>query len=249
MNSQITSKLEINLLDAKTTPQIVSNFAIKYKVPAIVASPEYIAPLIAYRATMGGGYKIICALDFPKGMNYAMDKLFRANPDFVGADGFEILLSDDKSEVESKNELKAIHSYLKANRPTSEIRWCLRMHTADVERTKGILKNMKTFPPSFVRVDPHLETPKATSESMTEQAALIQEFVPYPIKLSGNIDFNTLQKLEKTRGVKRFDVTMQQAEFIINALKIEASVDRPVPTQQKQGPAVKRVGNTKRIRL
>ena len=121
MNPQITSKLEINLLDATTTPQIASDFAIKYRIPAIVCSPEYVSPLLIHRAMMGGGYKIIAALDFPKGANYAMDKLFRANPEFVGADGFEILLSAGKTEIASKNEMKAIHSYLKANRPISDI--------------------------------------------------------------------------------------------------------------------------------
>lgn len=248
MNPQITNKLEVNLLDATTTPQVVSEFALKYKIQAIVSSPEYIAPLIVHRASMGGKYKIISALDFPKGLNYSMDKLFRANPDFVGADGFEILLSSDKSEIESKNEMKAIHSYLKANRPLSEIRWCLKMHTTEFEETAGILKNMKLFPPSFVRVDPHLETPASTIEKLKAQAAIVNEAVPYPIKLSGNIGLEELQALSKIKGVKRFDVTMKQAEQIVQKLKIEAASQRPVP-EKKPGPAVKKVGNTKRIRL
>jgi hypothetical protein len=248
MNSQITSKLEINLLDATTTPQIVSEFAIKFKIPAIVSSPEYIAPLISHRAMMGGQYKIISALDFPKGTNYAMDKLFRANPDFVHADGFEVLLSAGKSEIQSKNEMKAIHSYLKANRPLSEIRWVVRMNTADPEETNGILKNMKNYPPSFVRVDPHLVTPRATVEALASQVEQVGASVPYPIKVSGNIDIDRLEALKGLKGLKRFDVSMKQAEAIVQALKIEAASARPSP-KVKPGPAVKRVGNTKRIRL
>lgn len=248
MNPQIVSKLEINLLDATTTPQVVSEFSLKYKIQAIVASPEYIAPLVVHRAAMGGKYKIISALDFPKGANYSMDKLFRANPDFVGADGFEILMSTNKSEIEFKNEMKAIHSYLKANRPLSEIRWCLRMHTVDNKETLGIIKNMKLFPPSFVRVDPHLETPISTVDKLKAHAAVINEVVPYPIKLSGNIGLEELQALSEVKGVKRFDVTMKQAEQIVQKLKIEAATQRPEP-ERKPGPAVKRVGNTKRIRL
>lgn len=248
MNSQITSRLEINLLDATTSPQKVSEFAIKYKIPAIVASPEYVAPLAAHRAMMGGQYKIISALDFPKGANFAMDKLFRANPDFVAADGFEVLLTSNISEIQSKNEMKSIHSYLKANRPLSEIRWVLKMNTSELSESEGILKNMSKFPPSFVRVDPHLETPQASVEKFKKQVEKVGEVVPFPIKLSGNIDLKYLEALKDLKGVKRFDVSMKQAEAIVQAFKIEAQASRPAP-EVKPGPAVKRVGNTKRIRL
>jgi hypothetical protein len=250
MSSQITTKLEINLLDAKTTPQIVSEFAIKYKAQAIVAAPEYIAPLVAHRAIMGGNYRLICALDFPKGANYAMDKLFRSNPDFIGADGFEILLSTGRTEIESKNEMKAIYSFLKANRPLADIRWCLRMHTADAAEVEGILKNMAKFPPSYVRVDPHRETPAATVEKLKQHVKTVGKHVPYPIKLSGNITLEALQELQGERGVKRFDVSMKQAEAIVRLLKIEAQAVTPVSQQpKKKGPAVKKVGNVGRIRL
>jgi len=176
--------------------------------------------------------------------------LFRANPDFVGADGFEILLSDGKTEVESKNELKAIHSYLKANRALVDIRWCLRMHTVDEVRTRGILKNMKLFPPSFVRIDPHLETPRADVEKMKAQVALIQEFVPYPIKISGNVNAAMIKELQDIRGVKRFDVSMKQAEAIAHELKLTARALLPESTTPtKKGPAVKQVGTAGRIRI
>jgi hypothetical protein len=249
MSSQITSKLEINLLDAKTTPQIVSDFAIKYKIQAIVAAPEYVSPLIIHRAMMGGTYRIICALDFPKGANYAMDKLFRANPDFVGADGFEILLTAGRTEIESKNEMKSIRSYLKMNRPMADIRWCLRMHAGNKVEVKGILKNMKSFPPSFVRIDPHLVTPSSDDKKLKAHAKTVSDNVPYGIKLSGNITLDTLQKLQTVRGVKRFDVTMEQAEAIVRALKLKANPVVPVSQQPKKGPAVKKVGNVGRIHI
>ena len=251
MSSQITSKLEINLLDATTTPLHVSEFAIKHKIPTIVASPEYIAPLVAHRAMMGGNYKIISALDFPKGKNYAMDKIFRSNPDFVAADGFEILLSAGKTEIQSRNEMKAIHGYLKANRPLSEIRWVLRMNTSEAEEAIGILKNMGAFAPSYVRVDPHLVTPRATIEALQEQATIVAEGVPFPIKISGNVTAEVLEAFKdekKFKGVKRFDVSMKQAEAIVQILKIVAQEARP-DVKRQTGPAVKRVGNTKRIRI
>jgi len=248
MSYQFTSKLEINLFNPKTNPQFVSDFAIKYKIPTIVAAPEYIAPLVVHKVTMGGTYRLICALDFPKGTNYAMDKLFRTNPDFVGADGFEILLSTGKTEIESKNEMRAIHGYLKANRPLADIRWCLRFHTKSEKELSGILKNMKKFPPSYVRVDQNLESPSINTERFKKDIELIRGFVPYPIKLSGNVDLKVLQQYKDERGVKRFDVTVEQAEAIVRTLKMEASAKRLAP-EPKKGPAVKKVGNVGRIRL
>lgn len=218
MSLQATTRFEINLLNAKTKPQYVCEFARKHKIPALVASPEYIAPLIAYRAMSSSGFKIICALDFFKGDNFAMDKLFRSNPDFVAADGFDILLSPGRSEVESKNEMKSIYEYLKANRPLSEIRWVLNMHKS-TDEVVGILKNMKNFPPSFVRVDPHLELPKIDIATFKEQISLIREHVPYPIKIGGNIDLAVYNEFKDDRNVKRFDVSMDQMETIVRGLK------------------------------
>jgi hypothetical protein len=244
MSFQVTSKLEVNLLNTKTSPQIASDFAIKNRVPAIVAAPEYVAPLIAHRSMMGGGYKIICALDFPKGSNFAMDKLFRANPDFVAADGYDILLSTGRSAIESRNEMKAIHSYLKANRPLCDIRWCLRMHAPDAtDEVIGILKNMSKHPPSFVRVDPHLDTPNSDLDKLLAHVALIKEHVPYPIKIGGNVTPEVMKAFEEERTAKRFDVSMDQAVAILNELKAGVKTNAPVPESEPQkGPAVKNTG-------
>lgn len=250
MSFNITGKLEINLLDADTSPQKVSEFVIKHRIPAIVASPEYMAPLAAHRGAMGGRYQLIAALDFHRGVNWGMDKLFRANPDFIIADGFDILLTPGKTEVESKNEMRSIFEYLKGNRPLCNIRWCLKMHSAKIEETVGILKNMKKFPPAFVRVDHHLEIPQVTADKLKSAASIIREQVPFPIKVCGNIDLETLNKLEEEVNIKRFDVSMKQAESIIRTLKMESMPDdMPTPKPVQKGPAVKRVGNIGRIRL
>jgi hypothetical protein len=197
---------------------------------------------------MGGSYRIICAIDFPKGSNYAMDKLFGSNPDFVGADGFEVLLSTNRTEIESRNEMRAVHSYLKANRPLSDIRWCLRMHSVDDKETEGILKNMKGFPPSFVRVDPHVDDLGQDVEKLKTHAEKVVGQVPFPIKISGGIDLEKLRALSDLKNVKRFDVTFEQAEAIVRSLKLKAQ--EAVPAQEKkQGPAVKKIGNVGRIRL
>lgn len=248
MSFQITSKLEVNLLDADTSPQRVSDFVIKHRIPAIVAAPEYMAPLAAHRAAMGGRHQLIAALDFPKGVNWGMDKLFRANPDFVIADGFDVLLTPGRTEVESKNEMRSIFEYLKANRPLCNIRWCLKMHSAKLEESVGILKNMKKYPPAFVRIDHHLEIPQVGIGRLTNAIGSVRENVPFPIKVSGNIDLKLLTKLSEEVNVKRFDVSMKQAETIVRALKLESiPADMPPPKPVPKGPAVKQNGG--RIRL
>ena len=77
MIHQITSKLELNLLNQRTSPEFVCDFAIKHRIPAIVIPPDLVAPVLTRRMIRSGQFKIIVALDFPNGKNFAMDKLYR----------------------------------------------------------------------------------------------------------------------------------------------------------------------------
>lgn len=223
MKFQITGKLEVNLLDSKTNPVFVSEFLIKNRIPAVVVSPEYVTQLVLHRASRRGQYKIICALDFPKGGKFALDKIYHANPDLASADGFEILLTRARTGIESKNEMKALFGFLRMNNSLAEIRWCLGALTRSDEDTVSILKNMGGFPPSFVRIDSHLETPRATIEKHQSLIELFREHVPYPIKVSGNVDLETIQTL---KGVKRFDVSIEQAEALVREIDKAATEAR-----------------------
>lgn len=217
MIHQITSKCELNVLSATTNVAYVNDLAIRYRVPAVVCSPEYVAPLLSQRASRGGGYQIICAVDFPYGKNFAMDKLKRSHPDFTMADGFEILVSVGRTEVETKNELKAIHEFVKMQNRLLQIRWCLSLHHKDQEAGVAALKGMKKFPPSYVRIDPHTTLKNLTMEARMEAVELVKEHVPYPIKVSGNVDIETITALENK--VARFDLDVDGLK------KLVASVD------------------------
>lgn len=241
--SQILSKLELNILDAKTKPEYVSDFVLKNRIPAIVASPEYVAQLSAQRAVRRGQYKIICALDFPRGENFSMDKVWRSNPDLVEADGFDILVSIKRSEIEIGNEMKALYEFLKMNKPMSEIRWCLRMHTAPEESLK-IIKHIKNYSPTFVRVDPHLSLPKLGVKKHKDHLKTVSELTPFPIKVSGNVDLSLIEKLTKA---KRFDVSLEQAEAIVKALPYTPAT-QPASFPKSNVPAVKK-GKFNRIRI
>jgi hypothetical protein len=249
MSFQIANQLEVNLLSANTKPEYVSEFVLKNRIPTIVAYPEYIAPLVAHRAIRNGPYKIICAIDFPAGSNFAMDKIFRSNPDFVGADGYDFLLSTNRTDIELYNEMMAIFRFIKGNRPMSQIRWALKMHT---HKSQGLsaLKHMKKVPPAFVRLNSELEVPKLGVTKHREYIKLASKQIPYPIKVCGNVDLTLIEKLTGEANVKRFDVSLDQAEAIIRELSNRSTAPRTPPTApQPQGPAVKKVGNIGRIRL
>jgi hypothetical protein len=208
--------LEVNLLDSKTSPEFVADFLIKNRVPVIVTAPEYIAHLIAYRAARRGQYKIICALDFPKGNNFAMDKIYRTHPDLAAADGYDILLTNRKSGVESKNEMKALYEFFKLNNSFADIRWCIGGLTRSNDDIVNILDGMDKYPPSLVRMDNHLVTPKATDERHSELISLVKDSVPFPLKLSGNVSLKTIETFD---NVKRFDVSIEQAMAIVKEIE------------------------------
>lgn len=217
MKFQITSKLEVNLLDSTKNAEFVSDFLVKNRIPVIVASPEYIAHLVAYRAARRGQYKIICALDFPGGTNFAMDKIYRSNRDLASADGYDILLTNRRNEIESNNEMKTLHSFFKMNNSFVDIRWCLGALTRSDNDITKILASVKKYPPSYIRTDNHLVTHLATLEKHKEIVAKISEAVPFPIKVSGNIDLEMIQAL--SGSVSRFDVSIDQAASIIKEIE------------------------------
>ncbi len=244
--SQILNSLELNVLDARTNPEYVSDFVFKNKIPVIVASPDYIAQLSAQRGVRRGKYRIICALDFPRGESFSMDKVWRANPDLVEADGFDVLVSTNRTEVEIGNEMKAIYGFLKMNKPTAEVRWCLRMHSAPDESLKAI-GYIKNYSPTFVRIDPRLEFQNITEEDYKKRIKIISDLTPFSIKVSGNVNLKLIEELSKERGVKRFDVSLEQAEAIVKALPNTAFA-HPASFPKSAGPAVKK-GNFNRIRI
>ena len=106
MNYDITGKLEINVINNITNPVVASDFAFKYRCPAVVAKPEYVAQLMTIRAMQQGQYKFIAAIDFPAGKKFALYKFKGYNSNFLACDGYDILLTSVKNEVESRNEIK-----------------------------------------------------------------------------------------------------------------------------------------------
>lgn len=235
MDFQVTSRLELNVVKASTNTQHVADLASRYRIPALVVEPSYVAPLMTYRSMSGSRYKIICAIDFPTGQNFAMDKLKRSNPDFTAADGFEILLSNDRSEVELRNEMKSLYEFIKMQNRLLEIRWCLGAYHRNESNLEYAVRNMVKYPPSYVRVDSHVDLPKVELEQHEQAINSIREQVQYPIKVSGNVDLELFKKLETK--VARFDVNVDQLNQIVYDLGATVGIENQQsdPTDKLEG--------------
>lgn len=217
----VTTRLELNVLDKSSHPSDVSTFAIKNSCPAIVTIPELVAPFIVDRATKQGRYKIIVAVDYPTGANFALQKLRGLSADAMAADGFDIVRSNSRTAVEVRNEVKAVTEFIKQVNPLAEIRWTLRAFD-NPNRTEDYLKSIVEFPCNFIRVDQML-TRKGIDEVDHKKAfELIRKYLVTPIKLSCNIDSKIINSFISDRNV-RFDVTLNQA------LTIMKSYQPPIP--------------------
>lgn len=224
MKFQVTGKLELNLFNVNANIQTISDLVLKNRIPAIVTDPSYLPMLLVNRAAMGGKYKLIASIDFLKGKAFAIDKLKRAG-DFSGADGCEILLSPDRSEIELRNELKSIHEFLKLQNKLFEIRWCLGCYNRPFQNTLDILGGMKSYPPSYVRLDQHLELPNLDKDKHLAMIESVREHVPFNIKVSGNVNLELIKALSDVKGVARFDVNPKQLQEILIQLKSENSAE------------------------
>lgn len=224
--SQLVSKFEINIQEFENVNfNSLAEFVAKNKIYAIVSDPKHIQTLLLSRAVVNGTYKIISTIDFPEGNNVGVYKFIRENPNCVNADGYEILLSCGDNDLESYNEIKSLHSYIKSYKPFAEIRWVLKFFSADRKNIINVLNHLKKFPVPLIRLDPHLVTQQATLDALCDAVELIKEHVPYNIKISGNVDLDIIDELSKYNNVKRFDISFKHANNLIKNLQNRATTN------------------------
>ena len=220
MLNSVTTKFEINILESNGNPIAAADFAQHNRCPAVVAHPNHLAQLMANRNAKRGQYLIIAALDFPAGKKFSTDKLFSAGSDISSAEGYDILLTPNKTQVESRNEMKALHEFLKQINPIVDIRWTLGAFTRDTKEIQNFLENMKVCAPKWIRVDQHLDLPNISLKDHNKIVKLIKKTFNRSIKLSGNVDLKLVKKYRNKDNI-RFDVTMEQAVTIVKALEKE----------------------------
>jgi len=208
----ITSRFEINVLESNVNPITAADWAQKHRCPAVVVGPQHVAPLMANRAAKSGQYHIIAALDFPKGSHFAMDKLRIAGQDFSVCDGVDVLLTGGRTQVETRNEIKALYEFLRAMN-MYEIRYVLGAYTRSREELVNMLVGMKQFPPRWIRLDQHMRKPNVATGHHKGMAELFKLHMPTPLKVGCNVDWDTVKALRDTKF--RFDVTLDQAIGIV----------------------------------
>jgi len=214
----ITGKMEINMITPEIDPAATSNFAMKYRCPAIVMKPEFVPAMIVDRSAKSGQYKIISAIDFPNGKNFALDKLKNIDPMGLEVDGMDILLSQ-RAEIDVMNELKTLKELIRQTiNPAMSIRVVLRCHSSEWSNVKNCFEAIKKHAPDMIRVDPHLELPKVGLEEHIECYRKLREVIAKPVKISGNVDLKTIEEISKIDKNARFDVNPKQAYNIVNEL-------------------------------
>lgn len=234
---EIASKVELNVFDAKVAPTRVGEFVVKNMAPAIVVPPELVAPFVVDRANKRGFYKIIAAIDFPDGNNFAMQKVRDMGRDALAADGFDILLSLNRTTGETFNEVKSVTEFLKSLNQVAEIRWTLP-HYTPVAKISDFLNAVKRCPQvTWVRLGHTLGDTTVTLGNYNGLIQMIRQALPLPIKIGGNVIPETFEALSKDKGL-RFDVSLDQVNALIRAKeKPVAKTELPPPTPPKHETA------------
>lgn len=228
----ISVKMEVNLLRSKTASGDHINLArwvIKNRVPAIVVDPLYVEASLVERVKHRGQYKIICSVDFESGKHYGLEKMRPLPKAIMTADGFDILLTGNRTDKEHLNELRILSEFIHENiHKSKEIRWTLGLRTREQTAIALALPHFKKWPATFIRTDHNVLPAKQANEyeRHVRDVEFIREYTGLPIKVSGNVDYETYLKLKDS--VKRFDVTFNQAKSIIKTAQSVAGISERI---------------------
>lgn len=215
---QQMTKLEVNIRKGKLAPtdmHNLSSFLIKNCIPTIVVDPEFIEPMLVERSKFNGGYKIVTAVDFnDAGRHFALEKMRDLPQAMFATDGIEVLLTPNRNDKESHNELKAISEFIKQLKTTMEIRWVLGLRTRQKTAIEHYMKYLTSFPVNFIRTDPNLDI-KSTTQQHQEDLEYIRRYYAAPVKVSGSVDLSVINEVK----ANRFDVSVAQAKKVLKELE------------------------------
>lgn len=209
------NKLEIDILQANELYE-ASQLTTKYKLPAIIVHQDLASQAYIVRNQLGGKYKIITPVDWPKGNTFGMAKVRGLPTEALENDGFEILLTGNKNVTETRNEAKLLTEFVKRHLSEKhEVRFVLGTFLRDEGNIKNIceaLKDVRT--PTFIRNDTQLklQVNRANVEAHNDTISMISSIFRAPMKISGNI--NSVQSVN-TCNAARFAVSLTQARTII----------------------------------
>lgn len=214
--SGIFNRLELDVMQANELVESVET-AFKYKLPAIVVHPGLASDAIRARGRSGAKFKIITPIDWPKGDTFGQTKFRGLSMDAIEADGFEIMLTGGKSEIETRNEARVLTEFIKRHlSELTEVRFVLGTSIRDDENLQSLCRGLLTVrTPTFIRTDTQLklQVGKANTEEHNRKIKIIKEIVNIPIKLSGNI--TSIRCITGVPDATRYAVNLSQARAII----------------------------------
>lgn len=217
------NKIEIDVMQANELAEATS-LTVKHKLPAMVVHQDLAAEAYIARNTYNGQFKIITPVDWPHGRIYGPHKIRNISVDALEVEGFELLLTGNKSLVDTKKELKDLTSFIRDYISlTVEIRFILgtQINTPDnIKIMCEALQDIRT--PNYIRNDTQLklQVSKANPDIHNNMMKLIHEFVRIPLKISGNV--NSLRVLTAC-SAQRFAVSLTQAKAIIKEFQQQPS--------------------------
>jgi len=212
----ILNRLEIDVMTASEIEEAAS-LAHKYNLPGLVVHSGLSAEGHIARGRIGGKFKLITPVDWPKGENFGQPKLRGLTVDAFESDAFEILLTPNKNETETRNEAKSLHDFIRTHVGTAvEIRYVMGTLARSKDQIESQMRGLKGLPtPAFVRNDIALkpQVSKANPEIHNANIELFKEIVRTPTKIAGNI--NSLKAVAACKNADLFGVNLTQAKQII----------------------------------
>ena len=216
----ILNKLEIDVMQVSELDE-ASELAAKYKLPALVVHQSLAGEAHIARGRVRGRFKLITPIDWPKGENFGISKIRGLSMDALEADGFEILLTPNKSEKDTKNEVYVITEFIRNHvAQQAEIRFVLGTYIHEPEQISKMLSGLVGVrTPDLIRNDINLKTQvsKSNPDIHNNTLARIAELVRYKTKICGNI--TDIKTMAACKGVSKFGVSLLQAKSIIKEFK------------------------------
>lgn len=245
----VSTKFELNLNDPTVPIPVVTELAAKHNVAAVIVhDPALIHPMIQARLACNGRFKVILAVDFVDGEQYAMAKFrnFTADVDVTAADGFDIRLSTTKAqgiplnEIEVFNEVKVLRDFLYGIKNIYDIRYTIDIFSRPWEQVEYALKAIAKIPCNMIRLDRHLNIheSKVNSTTIANTIEQIRRYTATPIKLSTNVDRDLIDEFKSK--VARFDVTPTGLQQILLSYEEEPAMpeSHTVIENTPKGPPV-----------
>jgi len=217
--SALFNNIEIDVMQANELLDVIK-LAVKYNIPAIIVHPELSGDALFLKSCWFGKFKILTPVDWPKGECYGDAKLRGLTISSLDCDGFEFLLTGDKSQADYKNEMLVLTNFVRdCISSTAEVRFVLGPHHSD-KNVIDICKAMKSIPsPNCLRTNHQLklQISKANPDIHNETINKIKKIVDVPIKVSGNI--KDVKSAMLCKDVAKYAVSLTQIRNMIKEVQ------------------------------